>query len=85
MILPTKGISFERALATIGGQTLEILDRPRSVSSTFEALKKRRKALSLKEPVSFDWFSLALVLLYSIEAIERNSDGTLVRTKNADT
>lgn len=84
MILPTKGISFERALVTLGGQVLEVLDRPRSVSSAFDALNVHRQRLDLKEPVSFDWFSLVLVLLYALNAIDREADGNLMRVSSAN-
>lgn len=83
MILPTKGISPQRALVTVGGQALEVLKQPRSVNSAFEATKRFRTARGLKEPISFDWFSLSLAMLYSIGAVELNVDGLLVRVPHA--
>lgn len=84
MILPTKGISFERSLATLGGQIIELLDEPRSVSSTFQALQSHRAGLGLKETVGFDWFSLALVLLYAMNTIDRAPNGDLERAISAN-
>lgn len=84
MILPTKGISPQRALVTIGSQILSILGHPRSVNSTFEATKNIRMKQGFREPISFDWFSLALVLLYIIGCVEFDDDGQLVRTANAN-
>lgn len=84
MILPTKGISPQRALITIGAQTLELLSLPRSVNSAFEATKKLRLDRGFTEPISFDWYSLSLALLYSVGTIELNDDGLLVRTPRAD-
>lgn len=83
MILPTKGISPQRALVTVGSQALEVLRQPSSVNSTFEATKQFRTARGLREPISFDWFSLSLTMLYSIGAIELNVDGLLVRVPRA--
>ncbi|MFB9818915.1 ABC-three component system middle component 6 [Arthrobacter ramosus] len=83
MILPTKGISPQRALVTLGSQALEVLRQPRSVNSTFEATKQVRIARGLREPISFDWFSLSLAMLYSIGAIELNGDGLVVRIPHA--
>ncbi|PVZ60829.1 ABC-three component system middle component 6 [Arthrobacter humicola] len=83
MILPTKGISPQRALVTVGSQALEALRQPRSVNSTFEATKRIRIARGFREPISFDWFSLSLAMLYSIGAIELNIDGLLVRVTRA--
>ncbi|WP_442960709.1 ABC-three component system middle component 6 [Pseudarthrobacter sp. MM222] len=84
MILPTKGISPQRALVTVGAQALEVLTLPRSSNSAFEATKQLRLARGFREPLSFDWFSLALALLYSIGAIGLSNDGLLVRTTDAD-
>jgi hypothetical protein len=82
MILPTKGISPQRALITIGGQVLEVLTQPRSINSTYESVQALRNSRKLTEPVNFDWFSLALVMLYSVGVVEINSAGLLARTSH---
>lgn len=79
MILPTKGISAERALATVGAQIIIILDRPQSVSATFDRLIDARRNAGLKEPVTFDWFSLALTVLYTIGLVDYDDRENLVR------
>lgn len=84
MILPTKGISPQRALVTIGAQCLEVLILPRSVNSAFEALKQLRSSRNLREPISFDWFSLALGMLYSLGAVELSEEGLIVKVFYAD-
>jgi hypothetical protein len=84
MILPTKGISTQRALITVGAQTLEVLTLPRTANSAFEATQQLRMKRGLREPLSFDWFSLGLVLLYSIGVIGLDNDGLLVRMTRAD-
>lgn len=79
MILPTKGISAQRALATVGAQILTVLDRPQSVSATFDRLTDARRNAGLKEPVTFDWFSLALTVLYAIGLVSWDDRENLVR------
>ena len=50
MILPSKHLSGRRALLTVGGEILELLDRPRTVSSLWEELR------GAKEKPSYDAF-----------------------------
>jgi hypothetical protein len=76
MILPTKHISSERALLTLGAEVLAILDRPRSVSYVWDVFRKRRDRGRV---VGYDWFVLALDLLYLLGAVEYRN-GTLVRS-----
>lgn len=79
MILPTKGISPQRCLLTVGAEVLEVLRHPRSVSSAYEALSALRSQRGHAEPVEFDWFSLSLSMLYSIQAIDLDPSGKLVK------
>jgi len=79
VILPTKGISAQRALSTVGAQVLTVLDRPQSVSATFDRLTDARREAGLKEPVTFDWFSLALTVLYTIGLVGYDNRENLVR------
>ncbi|WP_369692497.1 ABC-three component system middle component 6 [Denitrobacterium detoxificans] len=76
MILPTKGISPERSLLGIGAEVLEILKRPMSVSEVWTAYKRRANR-GRRDFVSFDWFILALDLLYIIGAVSINSNRRL--------
>lgn len=62
MILPSKHISQERALLTIGTAILKCLEHPKTVSATWEAIRDERS-------VHYDWFVLALDLLYAIGAV----------------
>ena len=71
MILPSKHISQEKALLTVGAELLRHLDRPKTVSALWEDMRH-------SVPVSYDWFVLALDLLYAINAIEI-LDGLLMR------
>jgi hypothetical protein len=43
MIIPTKGISADRALLTVGAQILQQLDQPRTVSASWHALTRFRE------------------------------------------
>lgn len=70
MILPTKRLSPDRALLFIGGEIATLLDEPKTVSRVWEEL--RRKHAYLLKPVPYDWFILALDLLYALGAVELN-------------
>jgi hypothetical protein len=81
VILPTKGIGADRALLSIGASLLKRLDRPKTVSRLWEDVRDRRS--SLLHNVSYDWFVLALDLLFTIRAVELE-DGRLRRTENEE-
>jgi hypothetical protein len=73
MILPSKHISQEKALLTIGAELLKVLNRPKTISTIWEQIH-------LSGSLSYDWFILALDLLYTIDAIELNA-GLISRRK----
>jgi len=81
VILPTKGISTQRALVTIGAQVLETLSSPRTVNSTYERLQQLRLNRGLREPVSFDWFSLSLAMLYTLSVVQLSDGGLLTKVR----
>lgn len=68
MILPTKGISEERALLVVGAEVLRLLHEPQTVSRIWERLSEDR-VRAKREPVRYDWFVLALDLLHCLGAI----------------
>lgn len=72
MILPAKHLPQERALLTIGAQILKILDRPKSVSLLWNELGKSDTYQA--QPITFDWFILALDLLAIINVIHLEND-----------
>ena len=82
MYLPNKFIANEQALLAIGGQILLNLSVPRSVSSTWEAVKKWRLQNDLEAPLPFWWFSLALDGLFTIGAVDFFGD-LIERTRSA--
>ncbi len=74
MILPSKHLPQENALLSIGAELLKNLSRPKTVSAVWEQVRQSVQ-------VSYDWFVLALDLLYAIDAIEIH-EGLLIRRKS---
>jgi len=77
MILPSKHLSQDRALLTVGARILQRLGQPKTVSAVWEELlcqgeDTRHFATSL----GFDQFVLALDLLFLVDAI-RLDEGLL--------
>ena len=70
MILPTKHIPQDRALLTVGSQILSQLDSKMTVSALWEEISGNDIKENGNPGVSYDWFILALDLLYAIDAIE---------------
>ncbi len=71
MIFPSKHISQEKALLTVGAELLKNLDKPKTVSAIWEDV--RQSASETQGDVThirYDWFILALDLLFTIDAIE---------------
>jgi ABC-three component (ABC-3C) system Middle Component 6 len=79
MILPTKHIPQERALLTVGSHILKQLDKQKTVSALWEeTIAKYNNGKNSNPGISYDWFVLALDLLFTIEAIDIK-DGLLRR------
>ncbi len=70
MILPTKHIPQDRALLTVGSHILRQLDSKKTVSALWEEISENDIKENGNPGVSYDWFILALDLLYAIDAIE---------------
>ncbi len=77
MILPGKHLRVERSLVSVGGEILEVLAEPRSVSEVWEAVRARRADRASASPLTYDWFVLALTFLNAISAVHLE-DGVLV-------
>lgn len=75
MILPAKHLKQDRALLGIGHEVLTQLDEQRTISETWERFQLARGAQA--NPISFDWFVLALGFLFAIGAI--TVDGGVLR------
>jgi hypothetical protein len=68
MILPTKGLAVDRALLSVGAEVLDRLNQPKTVSRVWEQIRNRQS--TLLDGISYDWFLLALDLLYVWGAVE---------------
>lgn len=76
MILPTKRIPEEKCLLRLGGEILTFLEEPKTVSRLWNQLKQRRKKKGQDDTVTFDWFNLALSMLFAVNLIKL-SDGLI--------
>lgn len=70
VILPTKHVRAERALIGIGAEALQLLKRPMTVSALWDGVRRDRATFAPSSPVAYEWFILALDLLYLMGAIE---------------
>ncbi|MBY5917795.1 hypothetical protein ELG97_15785 [Rhizobium leguminosarum] len=69
MILPTKYLSADRSLIVIGADILRVLNEaPRSVSEVWERVISTRNPQAA--PLTYDWFLMAVTLLYAIGTID---------------
>ncbi|MBZ9647605.1 hypothetical protein K9B33_08630 [Sphingobium sp. 3R8] len=70
MILPTKHIRPDRTLLSIGGELLVELREPATVSRLWDHVRMARGRTPAAAPINYDWFVLALDLLFTIGAVE---------------
>jgi hypothetical protein len=70
MILPTKYLTEDRALLWVGAEILSLLTEPKTVSRLWDELKKARSERLQSPSITYDWFVLALDLLYSVNIID---------------
>jgi hypothetical protein len=78
MILPSKHLSHDRALLSVGAVIMRHLSLPITVSALWEEMSRHmqeQKALTIR----YDGFVLALDLLFLIGAVELR-EGLLVRS-----
>lgn len=80
MILPTKGIHPSKALLTVGGLIIDELDEAKTVSRVWTTIRARY-ADDPHGGITFDWFVLAVTLVYSLGKLEQGSDGFLKRVE----
>lgn len=80
MILPTKGVPPSKALVTVGADIVGLLgDGALSVTGLWRQVQGRRDGLPVNR-ISFDWFVLALDMLYAIDAVRLTELGLIERT-----
>ena len=71
MILPTKHLSEDRALLTVGARLLICLSQPKTVSALWEEISRPTLAENIKRPaLRYDSYVLALDLLFLMGTIE---------------
>lgn len=78
MILPSKHLSQERALLTVGGVILKQLSLPLTVSALWELITADDASQTSARRLRFDGFILALDLLFLMDAIEYR-EGLIIR------
>lgn len=79
VILPTKGVPASKALISVGGEALEALgDSALSMSGLWSRYSEAQTR-SGTSPISYDWFVLAIDLLYLLGAVRLNELGLLQR------
>jgi len=81
MVLPTKHLRMERSLLGIGADLISLLHDPMSESQLWIAVQELKK--SDKTPLTFEWYILAISMLYSIGVVELRS-GRLYLRKGYD-
>lgn len=70
MILPTKHIRPDRALLAVGADVLGCLCEPMTVSRLWDEIRSARADRTVSAPISYDWFVLALDLLFMVKAVQ---------------
>ena len=80
MIMPTKHVRAERALIGVGAEVLAIMREPMTVSRLWNEIRDRRSVSSPNAPIDYNWFILALDLLFMIGVIETRT-GVVSRAK----
>ncbi len=78
MILPSKHLSQDHALLTVGASILRHLSHPVTVSALWEQMPRAVVGQKASSPLRYDGFVLPLDLLFLIGAIELR-EGLLVR------
>lgn len=78
MILPSKHLTQDRALLTVGAEILQHLSRPVTVSALWQRMKCSPRDQKATSSLRYDAFILALDLLFLIDALDLR-DGLLVR------
>ena len=76
MILPSKHLSQDRAMLTLGARILGHLSQPLTVSALWERMRQSSAPREDWPPPRYDGFVLALDLLFLMDTIELR-DGIL--------
>jgi len=79
MLLPEKHISLAESILGLGSFVLGHLDRPRTVDQIYQRVIAAREDGTLPAFHDFDAVLLAIVFLFSVQAVEGNSTGAVSR------
>ncbi|MCL2423769.1 MAG: hypothetical protein FWD11_07770 [Micrococcales bacterium] len=80
MLLPTKGVSSDRALLTVAARLAGNLHRPMSVTALWDWHSTQYK--NTPREVTFDWFALSLAVAHALGLVAMNTDGLLERSRD---
>lgn len=78
MILPTKHMATNRALIGVGGNILQALSTPKTMSALWDEVRAGNRQKKQAAAIDYKWFVLALDLLFMLGAVEL-AQGTLQR------
>ena len=70
MILPTKRITTSRSLIYIGAELLILMKSPKSINQLWRTYSNRSDYKTGARTITFEWFNLALDLLFAMGLIE---------------
>ena len=79
MLLPTKEIDPDQALLSVGGSLISLLKTPATVSDLWERFRQYARRTGRHARVAFDWFALALSMLFTLQVVRWNDDQELER------
>lgn len=79
MLLPTKGVSPDRSLLSVGGTLIGLLESPATVSALWERFQRNVTDTGHHSKITFDWFALALTMLFMVQAVRWNNNQELER------
>jgi hypothetical protein len=80
MILPTKGITPDRALLAVGGDLLDVLSQPMTVSRLWHLVRRERIRRNQRSPLTYDWFVIALDFLHIVGVVELDETNLIRKT-----
>jgi len=81
MITPTKHLTPDRSLIYVGAEILSLLEQPKTTSGLWHEIRQMRQARGERTRFTFDWYVLALDLLFVLGAINLEGGELFRRTQ----